>query len=118
MKPSNLTIFFFLIFLYISCSFFREETAITDEPLQVENLESDIRWVDILDGTEMFENPSEDSRVLASLHFRSKLKVSPTTKTSEGWEFVEYKSKKGWINMEVAGGACTCMLGAKPRRLP
>jgi hypothetical protein len=100
MKLSNLTTFFFLIFLYTSCSFFREETATTDEPLQAENIESDIRWVDILDGAEMFEDPYEDSRVLSRLHFRSKLKVSPTTKTSEGWEFVEYKSKKGWINME------------------
>lgn len=89
-----------LLLFFVSCSFFKEETSMHEEPVKKEEFIPDFRWVDILDGTEIFDNPSEDSKILAKLKFRSKMKVVQTARKEEGWEFVEYKSKRGWINME------------------
>ena len=69
--------FIFLVFL-TDCSFFREETA-TIEEYEKEKVEmSDIRWVDILDGSELYKFPSEESPVLLKIGFRSRLKIITT----------------------------------------
>jgi hypothetical protein len=91
---------FTLLFFSLTCTFFKEETSIPTEPTQDEDIESNFRWVDILDGTEIYDSPSLDSKILAKLKFRSKLKVVQAVQKEEGWEFVEYKSRQGWINME------------------
>ncbi len=91
--------FIFLVFL-TDCSFFREETA-TIEEYEKEKVEmSDIRWVDILDGSELYKFPSEESPVLLKIGFRSKLKVITSKEKTEGWEYIEWGSKKGWISLE------------------
>ena len=94
-------ILFFIILVFLTdCSFFREETA-TIEEYEKEKVEmSDIRWVDILDGSELYKFPSEESPVLLKIGFRSKLKIIASKEKTEGWEYIEWGSKKGWISLE------------------
>ena len=92
-----------LITLLIGCSYFREETADTEEPIQnssSEAQESLTRWVDILDGSALYKEPAEESPILTKIGFRTRLKVIQSTKPAEGWVFVEWKTKKGWVLSE------------------
>lgn len=102
MRPLQVTILYSLILICFNCSFFREETSdIEDSPLNSNpSNESSIRWVDILDGSTIRKEPGEDSPILAKLSFRAKLKVINPDKTVTGWEYVEWKSKKGWVLQE------------------
>lgn len=101
MKSRRIYIFLFLI--SFQCSFFHDETADIEEPngiATVETQESVTRWIDILDGSALYREPSEDAPILSKIGFRAKLKVLETPKKKEGWEYVEWKSKKGWVLQE------------------
>ena len=94
-------ILFFIIFIFLTnCSFFREETATIEESEKEKVEETDIRWVDILDGSELYKFPNEESPILLKIGFRSKLKIIPSKEKTEGWEYVEWGLKKGWISLE------------------
>jgi hypothetical protein len=52
-------------------------------------------WINVLDGSEIYKSPEDNSTVLGLARFRSYL--NPTGLEKNGWIEVEWKNKNGWV---------------------
>lgn len=91
-------IFFSLITLFSSC-FLIDKTSKEEVDTSEANLEVDdfLSYVNVLDGSELYESADDSSKVLANLPFRSRFKELPEEAKKEDWVYVEWRGKKGWI---------------------